>query len=112
MPTFDDATIEKLFGAEDAENEIEERFKEYFYYNSAYDSLVADLPIRILVGHKGVGKSALLKRAYLDDIDESRLAVWIRPDGLNTSKTRNTHRTLEARYLSHCGIESIRSDGG
>ena len=61
MPAFDDATIEKLFGADDAENERPERFKQYFYYNHAYDSLVSPLPVRILVGHKGVGKSALLK---------------------------------------------------
>jgi predicted ATPase len=65
MPTFDDANIEELFGAEDAENERPERFKEYFYYNHAYESLIAELPVRILVGHKGVGKSALLKRAFL-----------------------------------------------
>jgi hypothetical protein len=82
MPTFDDATIERLFGAEDAENETESRFKEYFYYNAAYSSLTAELPIRILVGHKGVGKSALLKRAYIDDVEHSNLSVWRRPDDL------------------------------
>lgn len=82
MPTFDDANIEKLFGADDAENERPERFKEYFYYNHAYESLIANLPVRILVGHKGVGKSALLKRAYLADEENSSPCVWLRPDAL------------------------------
>jgi hypothetical protein len=80
MPIFDDETIEKIFGAEDAENEDDARFKQYFFYNRTYDNLTADLPIRILVGHKGIGKSALLRRAYLDHIEESELAVWIRPN--------------------------------
>lgn len=82
MPIFDDANIERLFGADDAENEQADRFKEYFYYNQAYQSLVSTLPIRILVGHKGVGKSALLKRSHLADIDENRPAVWLRPNTL------------------------------
>ena len=67
---FDDETIEKIFGAEDAENEIPERFKEYFYYSKTYENITNSLPIRILVGHKGVGKSALLRRAHIDDIEK------------------------------------------
>lgn len=84
MPTFDDVTIERLFGAEDAENENDERFKEYFFFNQTYENLIADLPIRILVGHKGIGKSALLRRAYLQNVENSQLAVWIRPNDLVT----------------------------
>ncbi|ODA67593.1 hypothetical protein A7A08_01627 [Methyloligella halotolerans] len=82
MPNFDDVTIEQLFGAEDAENETPERFKAYFFYNKAYESVIAPLPIRILVGHKGVGKSALLRHAYLADQEQGRLAVWIQPNDL------------------------------
>jgi len=67
MPEFDDVNIQKMFGADDAENESGERFKEYFYYNHAYESLTSELSVRVLVGHKGVGKSALLKRAFLTD---------------------------------------------
>jgi hypothetical protein len=77
---FDDATLEKIFGAEDAENENPQRLRQYFFRNKAFESLTADLPIRILVGHKGVGKSALLKMAYLDDIDRKNLALWVQPD--------------------------------
>ncbi len=79
---FDDATTEKLFGADDAENERDERFKEYFYYNKIFDNLNNDLPVRLLVGHKGIGKSALLKRAYLSDREDKRLAVRLQPSDI------------------------------
>lgn len=82
MTTFSDSTIEKLFGAEDAENERKERFREYFYYNKAFENIMSELPIRILVGHKGIGKSALLRRAFLQNEDDKELAVWIRPNDL------------------------------
>lgn len=82
MVRFDDATIEQLFGADDAENEQPERFKQYFYYNNAYSSLTSDLPIRIIVGHKGVGKSAILKRAYISDQETKVASVWLRPEAL------------------------------
>ena len=70
--TFDDVQIRQLFGSEDAENEDSARFKEYFVRNRAYENLVADLPLRILVGHKGVGKSALLRHAYKIDFVVAR----------------------------------------
>lgn len=83
---FDDATIEELFGADDAENEKDDRFKEYFYYNQAFSNLDNDLPIRLLVGHKGIGKSALIKRAYLNDKERQRLAVRLQPNDILGSK--------------------------
>lgn len=82
MPQFDDATIERIFGADDAENEEPARFKEYFYRSRAYESLSADLPARILVGHKGIGKSALLKRAFLDDQEKEKPCFWLRPNDI------------------------------
>jgi hypothetical protein len=84
MPNFSDAEIERIFGADDAENETEARFLEYFYVNGAYESLCSGLPIRILVGHKGVGKSALLKRAYLEEKDSVMLPVWLKPNELTS----------------------------
>lgn len=86
MPKFNDETIELLFGADDAENEDPKRFVQYFYYNRAYESLIADLPIRILVGHKGVGKSALLRRAYYEDLATKQPAFWLQSSDLNTFK--------------------------
>ncbi len=87
MVHFDDATIERIFGADDAENENPDRFKEYFYKNKAYESLTSKLPTRILVGPKGVGKSALLKRAFLDDQDTGNLALWLKPNDIVSIKT-------------------------
>lgn len=87
MTQFDDVTIEKIFGADDAENEDPTRFKEYFYRNRAYDSLVSDLSARILVGHKGIGKSALLKRAYLDDQEKGLPSIWLRPNDIVDVRT-------------------------
>ena len=81
--TFDDVQIRQLFGSEDAENEDSARFKEYFVRNRAYENLVADLPLRILVGHKGVGKSALLRHAYEKDLSDGILAVFLKPDDLS-----------------------------
>ena len=82
MPLFNDIEIERIFGADDAENETQERFLQYFYTNSAYDSLRSDLPIRIVVGHKGVGKSALLKRASIEDKALSVFSLWLKPNEL------------------------------
>ena len=85
MPNFSDVEIEKIFGADDAENETDGRFLEYFYVNRAYESLCSGLPIRILVGHKGVGKSALLKRAYLEQKKLKALPIWLRPNEITSS---------------------------
>jgi hypothetical protein len=82
---FDDETLDKLFGAEDAENEDATRLKQYFFKNKAYESLTANLPIRVLVGHKGVGKSALLKVAYLEDMERNSFAIWVRPDDIRAN---------------------------
>src|ERR1700684_3285442 len=84
MPNFSDVEIEKIFGADDAENEMEGRFLEYFYVNGAYESLCSGLPIRILVGHKGVGKSALLKRAYWEEKGAVMLPIWLKPNELTS----------------------------
>ena len=82
MPSFTDSEIVRLFGYEDAENERPDRLKEYFFRNRAYENLVGGLPIRVLVGHKGVGKSALLKIAYLEDKEKNELSIWLQPDVL------------------------------
>ncbi|MFB2563856.1 P-loop ATPase, Sll1717 family [Rhizobium sp. IMFF44] len=87
MLQFDDLTVEHIFGADDAENENPERFKQYFYRNRAFESLISPLPVRILVGHKGVGKSALLRRAFMEDEDSNRVAIWLKPNDIVDIKT-------------------------
>jgi hypothetical protein len=90
MPRFDDQTIETLFGADDAEHEKPERFKEYFFYNGAYDSVISNLSIRVLVGHKGVGKSALLKRAFLADTEAGKIAFWLQSGDIDSIRAQAT----------------------
>jgi len=86
---FTDENIEKLFGKSDAENEVPERLKEYFFKNKAYENLANDLSIRILVGHKGSGKSALLKILYLEDIDRKIPAIFLKPGDVLSAFDQN-----------------------
>lgn len=40
------------------------------------------MPIRILVAHKGIGKSAALRMSYLENIANNVLSIWARPDDI------------------------------
>ena len=93
MPVFNAANIANLFGAEAAEDEPDERFRQYFFYNKTYDDLVSSLPIRILVGHKGVGKSALLKRGRMHDADNNVLAISVTPG--DVAAVSGSHSTAD-----------------
>jgi hypothetical protein len=77
---FDEETIQSLFGNEAAEDEAIERLKEYYFKNDIYGKITVDLPLRILVGHKGIGKSALFKVAIAEDIEAGKLPLIIKPD--------------------------------
>lgn len=72
---FDDQTIQSLFGFEDAESEPIERLKEFFFKKDTYERVTAELPVRILVGHKGTGKSALFKIAMSEESDKGNLPI-------------------------------------
>jgi|GEM_PF-273087 len=95
---FDEVTIQKLFGNEAAEDEDAERLKEYYFKNDTFNKIAVDLPLRILVGHKGIGKSALFNVAMLEDKEAGRLPIKIKPDdvahlGKNTSDFSDTIRS-------------------
>ena len=78
--SFDEVEIQKLFGHEAAEDEDIDRLREYYFKSSTYDQVITDLPLRILVGHKGIGKSALFQVAMSEDSEDNRLAILIKPD--------------------------------
>ena len=80
--TFSEEQIQGLFGNEAAEDEKIARLKSYFFKNDAYNKIKADLPLRILVGHKGIGKSAIFRIAYQENEANNKLALWIRPDDI------------------------------
>lgn len=77
---FDDVTIERLFGSEAADYENIERLREYYFKGKVYDRVTADLPLRIVVGHKGIGKSALIRYAMYEDFTQGVLPILIKPD--------------------------------
>lgn len=78
--TFSEEQLQSLFGHEAAEDEDPARLREYYFKTNTYDEVSADLPLRILVGHKGIGKSALFKVAMLEDREKGIITVLIKPD--------------------------------
>ncbi|PTN07415.1 P-loop ATPase, Sll1717 family [Mangrovibacterium marinum] len=80
--TFSEENIQKLFGHEAAEDESFERLQSYYIKNKTHDKVVADLPLRVLVGHKGIGKSALFKIAMSEEEENGRLPILIKPDDI------------------------------
>lgn len=80
---FTEMNIRTLFGAEAAEDEDEDRLKQYYFKNDIYDQVVNDIPLRIVVGHKGIGKSALFKVAITEEEAQNRLTLLIKPDDID-----------------------------
>ncbi|WP_374310570.1 P-loop ATPase, Sll1717 family [Dongia sp.] len=79
---FTPENIEELFGAEAAEQEDTKRLRKYFFKSKTYEDVRANLPLRILVAHKGIGKSAMFKVCFSEDLDQRSLSLWVRPDDL------------------------------
>ena len=79
---FTEENISKLFGQEAAEDEDFDRLQSYYIKNKTHEKLTANLPLRILVGHKGIGKSAIFTIARHEDIDAHRISILIRPDDI------------------------------
>lgn len=84
---FTDETIQKLFGAEAAESDDPTRLREYYFKGDTYENITAKLPLRILVGHKGVGKSALITVAIQEDIERGSLPILIQPSDITNLRT-------------------------
>lgn len=79
---FTEEEIQKLFGHEAAEDEDPARLREYYFKNEVYNQVTADLPLRIVVGHKGIGKSALFQVAMKEDVEAGKVVVLIKPDDI------------------------------
>ena len=115
---FDDETIRRLFGTDTAEDEDPARLKEYFFRNKSYQNIRSNLPLRILVGHKGIGKSALLRMSHLEDQEEGILSLWIQPNDLiledSASKTFlekiSGYKILLSRAIYKKALENLRLD--
>jgi len=94
---FNDESIQELFGFEDAESEPIERLKEYYFKNDTFNRITANLPIRILVGHKGTGKSALFKIAISEDKEKGNLPILIKPDDIAELGNQDENFLLRVR---------------
>lgn len=79
---FTDEVVSKLFGKEAAEDEDFERLQSYYIKSRTHERLTANLPIRILVGHKGIGKSAIFTIARHEDRKNNEVSILIRPDDI------------------------------
>jgi hypothetical protein len=77
---FNEATIRKIFGSLDGEGENINRLKEYYFKTDTFDQVISDLPVRILVGNKGIGKSALFRIAMTEQRENGDLPILIKPD--------------------------------
>jgi hypothetical protein len=104
--SFSASEIYRLFGPEAAEDEEASRLREYYFKGSAYADVVADLPLRILVGHKGIGKSALFKIAILEDFDRGLLPILVKPDDVAGLAKENNDFLLTIRAWRE-GLNSI-----
>jgi hypothetical protein len=79
---FDEETIRAIFGHEAAEDESTGRLKEYYVKTEIYNSMKSSIPLYIVVGHKGVGKSALLKVLQIEDAEVDNIPILVQPDDI------------------------------
>jgi hypothetical protein len=79
---FTEENIARLFGHEAAEDENIDRLKSYYLKGSIFDQVSNDMPIRVLVGHKGIGKSALFHVSMEEEKNKGKLSILIKPDDI------------------------------
>lgn len=80
---FDPNTVELLFGNEAAERDDSERLKSFIFKGSIYQQITSGSPLKMLIGFKGTGKSALMRVAHDESEMRGKVAIWIRPDDLS-----------------------------
>ena len=79
---FTEENIRKLFGHEAAEDDNEKNLYNFYVKGTAYKTLKSSLPLFIIVGHKGTGKSALLKILETEERELGNIPITIRPDDI------------------------------
>jgi len=94
---FTDENIRKVFGSYDGEGENIERLKEYYFKTETFNTIISDLPIRILVGHKGIGKSALFRIAIAEQKETGDLPILIKPDDVGEIGEKHESLILSIR---------------
>lgn len=80
---FTDENIEKMFGKEAAEDEDFSALQSYYIKSATHQKITSDTKLRILVGHKGVGKSAIFTMARKEEQSKNKISILIRPDDIS-----------------------------
>ena len=105
---FSEEQIREMFGDLAAEDEKKERFSSYFIKTDLYKKIHNFLPIRILVAHKGIGKSAIFRMSYLENIKDNVLSIWVKPDDiLRIANTEDETDPLEMIRQWKTGLEEL-----
>lgn len=105
---FSEEQIREIFGDLAAEDEKRERFSSYFIKTDVYKKIHNFLPIRLLVAHKGIGKSAVFRMSYLENIENNVLSIWVKPDDiLGIAKTEDGTDPLEMIRQWKSGLEEL-----
>ena len=89
-------------------NKKKERFSSYFIKTDVYEKIHNYLPIRILVAHKGIGKSAVFRMSYLENLNNNVLSIWVKPDdilGMANAEAINDSLELIRQWKS--GLEEL-----
>lgn len=105
---FSEQQIREMFGDLAAEDEKKERFSSYFIKTDVYEKIHNYLPIRILVAHKGIGKSAVFRMSYLENLNNNVLSIWVKPDdilGMANAEAINDSLELIRQWKS--GLEEL-----
>ncbi|MCC8050019.1 MAG: cold shock domain-containing protein [Clostridiales bacterium] len=108
---FSEEQIRGLFGDLAAEDENKERFSSYFIKTDVYEKVHNFMPIRILVAHKGIGKSAVFRMSYLENIENKILSIWVRPDDiLKLAESNGEPDSLELINQWKAGLEKLLAE--
>ena len=106
--TFTEEQIHGLFGDLAAEDEDKDRLKQYFFKNDTYSKIHNSMPLRILVAHKGIGKSAIFHMSYLENSENNILSLLIRPDDIaNLGKPDESDDFLQLIRKWKTGLEQL-----
>lgn len=104
---FSEQQIRDLFGDLAAEDEKRERFSSYFIKTDVYEKIHNFLPIRILVAHKGIGKSAVFRMSYLENQKDNVLSIWVKPDDILGIADKEENDPLELIRQWKSGLEEL-----
>lgn len=89
---FSPNELQLLIGDEEAQHIPSERLEEMFLTSSTYNEIIDDIPLRILVAHKGVGKSAIFKMAQIQMERAGKIIANIDPhDVVNIPVSSDSH---------------------